>query len=85
MAQSKEERQRSKNKWNLEYQKSPEQVHNRVMRNKARREMIREGKAHVGDGMDVDHRQMLKDGGSNARSNLRMRSRHANRGWSGNK
>lgn len=83
MTQSKEERQASKRAWQSEYQKQPEQVHKRVMRNAARREMIREGKARVGDGKDVDHERMLKDGGSNARSNLRMRSRKSNRGWSG--
>ena len=32
-------------------------------------------------GRDIDHKKMVKDGGSNARSNLRVRSRHANRGW----
>ena len=32
-------------------------------------------------GKDVDHKRMVKDGGSNARSNLRVRSRHANREW----
>lgn len=85
MAQSKEERQAAKRAYQAEYQKRPEQVRRRVMRNAARREMIREGKARVGDGMDVDHKTMLDHGGTNARSNLRMRSRRANRGWSGKK
>ena len=31
-------------------------------------------------GRDIDHKKMVKDGGSNARSNLRVRSRNANRG-----
>lgn len=83
MAMSKEERQARKRAYQAEYQKQPEQVRRRVMRNAARREMIREGKAHVGDGKDIDHKQMLDHGGTNARSNLRVRSRKANRGWSG--
>ncbi len=51
------------------------------MRNAARRELEREGKVHKGDGKDVDHKHMLKDGGSNARSNLRVVSEKTNRGW----
>lgn len=52
-----------------------------VMRHKARRTLIREGRVEKGDGKDVDHRQMLVSGGSNAPSNWRVRSAHANRGW----
>ena len=53
----------------------------RAMRNAARRKLIEEGVVHKGDGKDVDHRRMLKDGGSNARSNLRVVSQKTNRGW----
>lgn len=53
----------------------------RAMRNAARRKLMEEGVAHKGDGKDVDHRRMLKDGGSNARSNLRVVSQKTNRGW----
>ena len=53
----------------------------RAMRNAARRELMREGVVHKGDGKDVDHKRMLKDGGSNARSNLRAVSQKTNRGW----
>jgi 5-methylcytosine-specific restriction endonuclease McrA len=63
------------------YESSPEQKKKRAMRNAARREMIREGKCKVGDNRDVDHKKMLKDGGSNARSNLRVVSQKKNRGW----
>ena len=63
------------------YESTPEQKKKRAMRNAARREMIKEGRAAVGDGKDVDHRRMLKDGGSNARSNLRVVSQKKNRGW----
>jgi len=67
-----------------EYQGTPEQKKHRAMRNAARREMVREGKAHKGDGKDVDHKKMLDKGGSNARSNLRMLSIKQNRGWERN-
>lgn len=53
----------------------------RAMRNAARRKLMEEGVVHKGDGKDVDHRRMLKDGGSNARSNLRVVSQKTNRGW----
>ena len=37
------------------WEDQPEQVAERVARNKARRHMIKAGKARKGDGMDVDH------------------------------
>lgn len=63
------------------YGATEEQKKKRAMRNAARRELEREGRVHKGDGKDVDHRHMLKDGGSNARSNLRVVSQKTNRGW----
>ena len=69
----------------LKYQKTynarPEQVAKRVANNAARREAIKEGRAHVGDGKDVAHKQSLENGGTNARSNLRVQDRSKNRGW----
>lgn len=69
----------------LEYQKRynarPEMVNRREKNNAARREMIREGKARVGDGKDVGHRRSLDSGGTNARSNLEVQNRKENRGW----
>ena len=53
----------------------------RAMRNAARRKLMDEGVVHKGDGKDIDHTRMLKDGGSNARSNLRVVSQKTNRGW----
>ena len=64
-----------------EYQKKPENVEKRVDRNRARRHAIAEGKARVGDHTDVDHKNPLRKGGSDADSNTRVISRNKNRGW----
>lgn len=69
----------------LEYQKEynarPEEVAKRVKNNAARREAIKEGKAHVGDGKDIAHKRSLENGGTNDKSNLTVQSRKTNRGW----
>ncbi len=70
-----------KKEYDAWYESQPEQKKKRAMRNKARRIMEREGRVKPGDNRDVDHRHMLKDGGSNARSNLRVVSQKKNRGW----
>ena len=72
-----------KKEYDKAYNATPQHKKERAMRNAARREMIREGKCHVGDHKDVDHKHMIKDGGSNARSNLRVVSQKTNRGWRG--
>jgi hypothetical protein len=61
------------------YESSTLEKKKRAARNKARRLMIREGKAHKGDGKDVDHRSgnPLND----SKSNLRVISRHHNRSY----
>jgi hypothetical protein len=64
-----------------EYQGTPEQKKNRAKRNAARREMVREGRAHKGDGKDVDHIKPIRSGGCNCKSNLRVISKSRNRGW----
>lgn len=64
-----------------EYQKRPENVDKRVERNKARREALREGAVHKGDDKEIDHKRMLDEGGSNARSNRRVVDASTNRGW----
>ena len=61
------------------YNARPEQKKKRAMRNAARRKMEAAGK--VKPGQDVDHKRMLKDGGSNDISNLRAVSQKTNRGW----
>ena len=63
------------------YNKRPEQKKKRAQRNAARRKLMEEGLVHKGDGKDVDHKRMIKDGGTNARSNLRVVSQKTNRGW----
>jgi hypothetical protein len=66
------------------YNHEPVHIEGRSQRNSARRIMAKDlGKAAIA-GKDVDHRVMVKDGGSNARSNLRVQSMHKNRGWERN-
>lgn len=61
-----------------EYQGTDEQIKRRAARVKARRYMEKNGRAHKGDGKDVDH----KDGNplNDNPDNLQMRSISANRG-----
>lgn len=63
------------------YQGKPEQIKNRAKRNSARAEMVKEGRASKGDGKDVDHKVPLSKGGSTGKSNLRVKSVHANRSY----
>lgn len=63
------------------YQGKPEQKKRRAMRNKARRQLMREGRVRKGDGKDVDHKIPLVKGGGNGRSNTRVRSRSSNRSF----
>ena len=67
------------------YTSKPEVVRKRVEQNKARRLMEKAGKAHKGDGKDVDHKTPLSKGGKTTRSNLRVVSRTTNRSFSRNK
>lgn len=63
------------------YNHEPKHIKGRTQRNQARSIMSKDlGKAAIA-GKDIDHKVMVKNGGSNARSNLRVRSEHANRGW----
>ena len=63
------------------YGARPEQKEARAQRNSARREAEREGKAHKGDGKDVDHKTPIRKGGTNADSNTRVVDKEDNRGW----
>jgi hypothetical protein len=60
------------------YHSKPEQIKRRAQRNAARAKMIKAGKVRKGDGRDVDHRD--RNTGNNALSNLRIQSKHKNRG-----
>lgn len=62
------------------YEASPEQVKNRVERNKARRKALREGKVKKGDNKDVAHVVALDKGGSN-KQGVRIESRSKNRSF----
>lgn len=63
------------------YDGKPSVVKDRAKRNKARRDMVAEGKVSKGDGKDVDHKNPLSKGGGTARSNLRVTSKSANRSF----
>lgn len=72
-------KQRDYKKEYRQYHGKPEQIANRAKRNKARREMENElGKSAL-KGKEIDHKQPLSKGGSNARSNLQVLSKTANR------
>lgn len=62
-----------------DYHAKPEQKKRRAQRNAARRKMVDAGRAHKGDGKDVNHRD--RNTSNNSTSNLSVTSRKANRGW----
>jgi len=59
------------------------QKKNRAMRNAARRKAIKSGRVKKGDGKDIDHKRKIKDGGTNAKGNTRVRSSSQNRADNG--
>lgn len=63
------------------YHGTEKQKEARAQRNAARREAEREGKVHKGDGKDVAHKTAIKNGGTNADSNLKVQDKEDNRGW----
>ena len=65
------------------YHSKPEQRKNRSKRTVARRQAEKDGRVKKGDGKDLDHKKPLRSGGSNAKSNTRVRSRSANRADNG--
>lgn len=70
-------RQRDYKREYAQYHAQPRQKRERAMRNKWNR------KLRPPQGMEIDHRHPLRDGGSNERSNLRFRSVSANRSDNG--
>jgi hypothetical protein len=67
------------------YNKKPSVQKKRVANNKARREAVKEGRVTKGDGKHVDHKVPLDAGGSTAKSNTRVVSAAATKGWRGKK
>lgn len=78
-------RKRNYKKEYANYHGKPEQRKKRSKRVLARRKLEKEGKVSKGDGKDVDHKKTLRSGGGNSRSNLRVRSRSANRSANGHR
>ena len=63
------------------YQGKPEQIKNRAQRNAARAELMKAGVVRKGDGKDVNHKTPIVKGGGNARGNLNVQSKSANRSF----
>ena len=66
------------------YQGTEEQKKRRAERNAARAKLMKAGKVSKGDGKDVDHSKPLSKGGSNSVSNLRVKTKSANRSFKRN-
>lgn len=74
-----------KRDYRTEYDKyagKPDAKKKRALRNKARATMVKAGKAHKGDGMDVGHIKALGKGGLSQMYNLQMQSKAKNRSFS---
>jgi hypothetical protein len=63
-----------------DYQGTPEQIHNRSLRNQARRKMEKKV-GNLPSNVDVDHKKRLDKGGSNDMSNLRVKTESENSAW----
>lgn len=64
----------------IAYENSPEQVKNRMERNKARYKLMKEGKVHKGDGKDVAHVKAADKGGT-IKDGVKVQSKSANRSF----
>ncbi len=60
------------------YKAQPAQIKARVARNAARADALEKGLVHKGDNKDVNHKTALSKGGTNASSNLNIKSRSSN-------
>ena len=72
-----------RSKQQRKYNSTAKAKKDRAKRNQARREAEKDGRVTKGDGKDVDHKTPLRSGGSNKKSNTRVRSRSANRADNG--
>jgi hypothetical protein len=66
---------------NREYDSKPHKIKQRVQNKQARAMLEKEGLVRKGDGKDVDHKKPVREGGTNARSNLRAIPASQNRAW----
>lgn len=64
-----------------QYQGTEEQKKNRAKRNAARSKLMKSGAVRKGDGKDVDHAVPLSKGGTNSRSNLKVKTASNNRSF----
>lgn len=62
------------------YQGKPEQIRNRAQRNAARAS-YEKVHGNLPSTTEIDHKRMIKDGGTNAKGNLRAVPQAKNRGW----
>jgi len=63
------------------YNAEPTHIKGRSERNQARRIVAKKVGKKAIEGKDIDHKRMVKDGGTNAPGNLRIQTPHKNRGW----
>lgn len=70
---------------NKEKFNNPKEKMKRAARNRARTKMRNKHGAAAIKGKDVDHKKPLRSGGGNGVRNLRLQSRHKNRGNNGKK
>lgn len=64
----------------IAYENTPEQVKNRMERNRARYKLLKEGKVSKGDGKDVAHVKAADKGGS-IKDGVKVQSKSANRSF----
>lgn len=63
-----------------QYEDTPEQVKNRMERNKARYKLLKEGKVKKGDGKDVAHVKAADKGGT-IKDGVKVQSKSSNRSF----
>lgn len=71
---------KAKQAFDKKYNAKPEQLKQRAARNAARREYEKKH-GDLPSSVDVDHKKLIKDGGTNAPSNLRAVSESKNSAW----
>jgi len=64
----------------IAYENTPEQVKNRMERNRARYKLLKEGKVSKGDGKDVAHVKAADKGGT-IKDGVKVQSKSANRSF----